>query len=408
MRRSLVIVSVVLALAVAACGDKKAAPAASTNPPPTSASSLDAAVAAKPATPATPAAPAAKPAAITKAVRVEYKQRLSAGRKAAKAAQWPAAIRELEAALVAIPGDDRALAELSFAAMSAGDHDKARKAGRQAVRTATDPKIKAASLYNLGRVEETAAPAKAAALYRESLALRPNATVEKRLADLASRGSYTPPPPPCATPMPLAKICPCLNATVEDLAADGYACELEETDLADFQLATFAISDVGERDIMVVGKSDAGWSVVAILDSVYNPGAFGISEEWELMSATDERHGTRSIARFVSKKSRNDSDLGIDEVESETTTELLVCVRDNAGGPPTCPLAVQTDYEYTRDRLGLSTDDDMADVSDIRTKGLPINSATKLSVELGVDGVAKVRAVQGRPDPSVLGDKKVW
>ena len=71
--------------------------------------------------------------------------------------------------------DDRALAELSFAAMSAGEQDLARKAGRQAVLTATEPKIRAAALYNLGRVEEPGDPAKAAALYRASLALRPNA-----------------------------------------------------------------------------------------------------------------------------------------------------------------------------------------------------------------------------------------
>jgi|GEM_PF-2873015 len=340
---------------------------------------------------------------VTKAMRADYQRQLALGRKAAKAAKWPEAIAALDAALVAIPGNDVALSELSFAAMSAGDAVTARRAGRQAVLVATEPKIKAAALYNLGRVEETDRPALAIALYDQSLALRPSAIVDKRRADLATRVSYTPPPLPCSTPMPAAALCSCVNKTTE-LEVAAQACTLTETDLADFQYARYATSSVGEEEVLLVGKSDAGWSVVARVDGIYNPGAFGIYEDWSWTSADEERFGTRSIARFVTDKSRSDSDPGVNESESESTTQLIVCVRDNAGGPPTCPIAVPTAYRYDRDVLI----DDAEDGTIEHTAGLPIVRETKVSVTIGADGIAKVRAVAGRPDAALLGDKKVW
>lgn len=414
MNRTRALMFVLAPLAVVACGKKSSTPAAGSG----SGSAPPAAVA--PAAPATPAAPAkpvdpppaavkSKPTPLTKEARAEYRKRLQAGRTLAKAAKWPEAIAELEAALVAIPGDDRALAELSFAAMSAGDADKARKAGRQAVLAATEPKIKAAALYNLGRVEEAKAPDKAAALYKESLALRPNAIVSKRLADLSVRGSFAPQPPPCATPMPEAALCGCLVATVaEELdGADGQ-CEVAATAVDGFKTVSYDTSGIGERNVMVAAKSAAGWSVVGVLAYVYNPGAFGISEEWSLDRVAEEKLGDRTIVRFESSKERHDSDMGVDEVETESSKDLMVCVRDPKGGAPTCPLDVTTEHTYVRDRLGLAEDGDLGDLSDLQTKGLPIRSETKLSVALGADGVAKVRVERGRPDGADVGDTKLW
>lgn len=393
-----------LALALAACGGKKSPPAAGSGSGSTvAATTADAA----PATAPVDAGPPAR-RTITKELRAEYKQYLNKGRTAAKAAQWPEAIAALNSALAAIPGDDRALAELSFAAMSAGDFDTARKAGRQAVLVATDPKIKAAALYNLGRVEEADAPAKAIELYRQSLALRPSKIVDKRLADISSRVQFTPDPLPCTKPAAPDAVCSCLNQTAEDLEPGRKECTVTTTALADFQVASLKTSEIGEEEVYLLGKSDAGWAVVAVLDTVYNPGAFGISEEWELAEATDQRYGTHSTARFVGHKSRHDSDMGIDEEESEDTTELTVCVRDNAGGLPACPLQVTTGYSYVRDRMGMATDDELAEMADSRTPGLPIRSETKIAVEVGADGVAKIRAISGRPEAATLGDRKLW
>jgi hypothetical protein len=292
--------------------------------------------------------------------------------------------------------------------MSAGDHAKARAAGRQAVLTTTDPKLKAASLYNLGRVEEqAAAPAKAAVLYRESLALRPNKTVDERLAGLGAALADTPAAPVCATPMPEATLCECLAATVAENfePGDQRPCSVDPTAVDGWQTVTYATSSLNESSVAVAARVGTSWVVVGHLASVYNPGAFGISEEWALDAVAEQPLGDRTIVRFESTHSRTDSDMGIDEVESETSKFLMVCVRDPKGGAPTCPLDVTTDYTYERDRLGLD-DEALSDVSDLRTKGLPIRSETKVTVTLGADGVAQVRAVRGRP--GTVGDIKLW
>jgi tetratricopeptide (TPR) repeat protein len=403
--------ALIIPLALVACGKKSSPPAASsgssvTAPAPTPAAGSAAAPTPTP-TPAPAANPAAakgKPAPLTKEARAEYRKRLQAGRTLAKAAKWPEAIAELEAALVAIPGDDRALSELSFAAMSSGDAAKARTAGRQAVLVATDPKIKAAALYNLGRVEEVAAPAKAAALYKESLALRPNKIVQQRLADLATRGADVAAPLPCATPMAEAALCGCLQATVVDDLEGRGRCEVAPTAVDGFKTITYDTSATGEATVVVVAQVGDRWAVVAPLANIYNPGAFGINEEWTLDKVTEETLGGHAVVRFESSKHRSDTDMGVDEFESEDTKQLLVCVRDAKGGAPRCPVDVVTDYKYERDRLGMAEDGDLDEL----TKGLPIKRQSTVAVTLTAEGVAQVRVTQGRPDGAPVGDLKLW
>lgn len=350
------------------------------------------------------------PVPVTREARAEYKRRLLAGRKAAKAARWPQAITELEAALAAIPGDERALSELSWAALSAGDFERARIAGHLSVRAATDPAVKAASLYNLGRVEEaTGHAAEAAARYRESLALRPNRTVEERLAGLGAAGALADAALPCATPMPEARLCACLNASGGPEDAADAACALQLTDVPELKLAVFNTYGASEQRALLVARQPGGWSVVAHVEDLYNPGMAGIFEEWELGRVRTETVGGKRVYRVTSRKLRADTDAGIDEAENEDTERLVVCVRaGGAGTAITCPLRVVTSYEYVRDRLGLAEDGELADVADLRTRGLPIRARTQVSVELGADGTARVRARAGRPDPATLGDKQLW
>jgi tetratricopeptide (TPR) repeat protein len=354
---------------------------------------------------------AAKPAPLSREIRAEYKKQLSAGRKAAKAAKWSEAIAAFEAALVAIPGDDRALGELSWAAFSAGDFAKARTSGKASVLGSTDPKIKAASLYNLGRVEEADGKLPAAAvLYKQSLALRDNKIVKARLDALGKDVPLADEPLPCAKPMSEDELCTCLNATTAELLdnPDDASCELAPAGVDGFKVATYTVSSMREQQNALVAKQAGGWGVVAFLAYVYNPGAFGINEEWSLDNPVEETIGGHQVVRFTSKKARSDSDMGIDEVESEDTESLVICVRGSGTTPTTCPVDVITSYTYLRDRLGVSDDEDMTDVADLRTKGLPIKSEHKVSVEVGADGVAKIRAVTGKAESSQLGDKKLW
>lgn len=409
-RTASIAVSLLLLLA-SACGGKKepGAGSGSASGASTASSStpLDAAAAAVVVDAGAPA----KSAPISRETRAAYKRHLSAGRKAAKAAKWPEAITALEAALVAIPGDDRALGELSWAAFSAGDFTKARAAGKASVLGSTDPKIKAASLYNLGRVEEADGKLPAAALlYKQSLALRDNKIVKTRLDALGKDAPLTDEPLPCTQPMPEAELCTCLNATTaENLDnPDDAACELAPAGVDGFKVATYTVSSMREQQNALVAKQAGGWTVVAFLAYVYNPGMMGISEEWSLADPSEEPIGGHQVVRFTSKKSRSDSDLGIDEIETEDTESLVVCVRGGGTTPTTCPIDVIVSYTYLRDRLGISGDEEMTDVADLRTKGLPIKSESKVSVEIGADGVAKIRAVAGRAQSSQLGDKKLW
>jgi hypothetical protein len=114
------------------------------------------------------------------------------------------------------------------------------------------------------------------------------------------------------------------------------------------------------------------------------------------------------VVRVTSKKTRSDSDMGVDEIETEDTESLVVCVRGSGTTPTTCPVDVVVAYTYERDRLGISDDEEMADVADLRTTGLPIKSESKVSVEIGADGIARIRAVTGNARASQLGDKKLW
>lgn len=265
MKRTLVSVGL---LAVIACGNKSSPPAAGSG----SAQPVTAVVDAGAAVDAGAKAAAAKPKAapITKAARADYKAKLSAGRTLAKAAKSgprrsPRSRRRWWRSLAT----SARWASCRSRPCRPGNHAKARTAGRQAVLTTTNPKLKAAALYNLGRVEEqAAAPAKAAALYRESLALRPNKTVEKRLAELGGAITTAPTPPACATPMPADKLCDCLLATVADdfEPDDERACSVDATGVDGWQTVTFATSGMNkESEVAVAAKVGTGWAVVGYL-----------------------------------------------------------------------------------------------------------------------------------------------
>src|SRR5262245_57201138 len=112
-RRRTVLVAALLLVAAACSKAKPAGEPLSALSAPFAAAAIDAGSAA-PAASVTPAPAPAKPAppTISKEARATYRKQLAAGRKLAKATKWPEAIAAFEAALAAVPGDDRALSEL--------------------------------------------------------------------------------------------------------------------------------------------------------------------------------------------------------------------------------------------------------------------------------------------------------
>jgi len=337
----------------------------------------------------------------------QYRKHLTAGRQLAKKSQFPEAIKELDAALAVVPGDAPALTELSFAALKAGELDKAKKAGEDALKRTTSPKLKAMAHYNLGRVaEEQKDPKAAADHYRKSIKLRPSEAVEKRLADLTKKektpaAAAAPEPLPCQTPVAkIEDLCACLAKPAPG-ETEPRTCEpVKDAKLGRADLTLLEVSaDLFETNYMLVAKTDKGFAPIHILGTTYNPGAFGIFEEFTLISGAEETAGKTKILRLESQHDRHDSDMGIDEFEGATTKTVTICLPPQAEKKEwSCPLAVPVEYSYTRDRLKLEdfSPDDVT--RDLMTKNLPINESWKMDLKLG-DSTAEVKVGAGKPPP---------
>lgn len=416
-------------IALGACGKKTEAPGAGSAKV-AAVATIDAAAA-----PAAPAASKPKPAAPTPPTRAQladYRKHLAAGRALGKDKRWGEAVGEFEAALVALPMDARALGELGFAAYQAGDYKKARKADDLAVHVAAEPKVRAASYYNLGLVAdaENDAPA-AVAAYRASLALRPdNAVVLKALTRLRQPGPAAAArvdQPPCPGPGTIDALCTCLIATLPtgepppdpDDADDKPSCDpldapgdpSDEARVAvappkGFQVLELDDRPDHERSLYLAVGAGAKARVVAWLGTAYNPGMMGIGERLSVDKLELRTIGAHQVLWIETTHEHDDSDAGIDEAESTTTHDVTVCPLA-ADGTPRCALTVTLDYAYERDAL---TDDEDPEVKANHTKGLPIHDERHLALALGADGVATVTLVKGAApdDKRVLGPHRLW
>jgi hypothetical protein len=169
-------VAFLVLLALGACGSRKPAPGDAAASP---LAGEDAAA------PADAAPPRAAARAITADEKRRYRAALRRGRALAKQGDHAAAIAAFDEALAAVPDDARALSELGWAAFRAGELARAREATERSIGAAGDPSLRAASIYNLGRIHEAEGRAgQAIEEYRRSLALRPHAIVRDRLLSL--------------------------------------------------------------------------------------------------------------------------------------------------------------------------------------------------------------------------------
>jgi len=392
-----------LCFVVAAVGDTAAAPSSSSTPS---------------------TQPSTQPS-VTKAQRAGYRKHLAAGRKLGAAKRWGEAVVEFEAALRAMPMDARALTELGLAAYAAGDYKKARKADADAVRVAADPKVRAAGYYNLGLVDEAERDrAGAAEAYLASLALRPgNATVTKALARLGQKppAPGVPDAPICGTPGDVAAICRCLMddagaadpdvvAAADDPEGSPFACAVfDGKDAGDdvsvaaalpagHQIVELDDRDSRERTLYLLARTGKTWTLIADLGTAYNPGMAGVSEQLSIDTVAVRSAGAHKLLWIATTHLHNDTDAGIDEIESTTTKTVTLCpISDRAR----CTLEVPVDVTYDRDTLGVHDDDDTIE----HTKGLPIRRHVHLDLSLGADGVATVTLRKGAaPDePGLLG-----
>ncbi len=114
-----------------------------------------------------------------------FKKELRNGRSLGKKKQYAEAAAAFERALAIKPGDARASSELGWTALQLGEIERSIAASQASVEAASDRRLKAASLYNLGlALEKKQNRTGAIAAFRESFDQRPNQSVYKKLAAL--------------------------------------------------------------------------------------------------------------------------------------------------------------------------------------------------------------------------------
>ena len=364
-------------------------------------------------------AKATRPEPIPPETRKEYAARLRAGRAHAKAKRWGEAVSEFEAALVAVPLDDRALSELGWAAFQAGDHAKAEKANADSVRVSSRPELKAASLYNLGRVAEARGEReRAAALYADSLVLRPSKTVAKRLVALGKPAPATDPTTaaardtPCTAPVEGPDlVCDCLKK-LEPYEEDfQIECTIGSVGAADDLRMASVTLGLGSHSFYLAHQGPKGWSVIGSLGDLYEGGVAGVLNEREEVKAEERTVGGVRVLWYEWRETGHDSDMGIDEEETHEDVTVALAVLGGDTGEPSVRMHIPLVRVYDRDRMGVADEAELAAVKDLQTPGLPIHREARLKVEIEEDGTVSVVLARGKADDSlrgVLGSRRLF
>jgi tetratricopeptide (TPR) repeat protein len=345
-----------------------------------------------------PAAGALAASDLSPDAKRTYRAHLRVGRTHVAAHRYGEAVREFEAALAIIPMDGQALSELGWAAYLAGDYDKARVANTDSVRVASHPVVKAASLYNLGRVAEASGDKdEAARHYRESLLNRPSEAVAARLAALGQE----PPAPgsgamtelPCPTPLPSAeKVCDCLSRR----------CTLEKEGFPpDVRVARAATATAREFNFYLVHKVASGWLPIGRLGHLYEGGAAGVENSMWVRKMEWRSLGGHRVLRVETVSKGSDAEVGLDELSTHEVVEATVCVLNAA---PTCPLQVPIRVFRTREKSGKGA-------ADLDSDGLPERQDLRLRLELSESGSASLVLESGKADETLtrlLGQHQLW
>ena len=353
-----------------------------------------------------PARPPAKPvkAPPTKQQLADYKQHMRAGWALQKDQKWAEAVPEFEKALAAIDSDPRGLSELGWSAMNAGDFGKARKADAEAVRVAIEPKVRAASLYNLGLVLEKTGDKNGALMsYLSSLQLRPNKTV----ADAVTRLGATPDAeqPLCK---PNQKPCDCVYAAAFGETRDGEEPQCEETTDPPVPVKTFHEYKVDQPPWTWTYLLDEHQDLVAIVGGGVD--RLRVTEEIELEKAEVKTIAGHRVLWVQTKDTASEGYPNDEDAMDNTTyetTHVTLCVVGDDKTPTRCPLRdVPIKQVMDKDR------DYFTDEAHAKDKGYkPEHTETVVDLTLGDDGTATVKLVEGASDPSldkIMGPHKLW
>jgi len=368
-------------IAVAGCKH----PEKKSEPPP--------APAAKAAAPADAAAP--KKPAPTRQQLADYKQHMKAGWALQKAQKWAESVPEFEAALAAIPLDERALTELGWSAMNAGDYAKAKKIDDEAVKVAIDPKVKASALYNLGTVyAKTGATEKARAAFTLSLALRPNKTVE---ADLVKLGAKPAEDKPLCTAGQTACDCVIADAFPEYDAATPPVCAPADSPVAGFKAYKVTLDPWSYTYLL-----DEHQDLVDVIGTELD--RMRVDEELTVDKADIKSVGGHKVLWLQTKDHSSETTPAEDDTVDITETDTVavtLCVVGDAATPTRCPLR-DVPLEYSTGTVRMN---------DEGSTPVPGDRETKADLAIADDGTATVKLVSGSSDArlnALIGPHKLF
>jgi hypothetical protein len=283
----------------------------------------------------------------TKQAVTAWKKAMRKGRGLAR--QDPAAaMAAFDEALAAIPDDPQALSELGWVAFKARKLPEAEAATKRAVAHATSPELKAASLYNLGRIhEELDQNPVAIVAYGQSLKLRANRAVRERLASLDPGAAADADPyrtHPAASVVSLAAFS---KQVIDEETLDAWHAVPPRPDLAaPWDEVRFLTTREGDSITAchIALRTSAGWFVEKeIVDCPDESGAYTVAEEVRIDKGLLV---IRISSWWEVRESDDDSGGGVAAPSGRSywldCEERLVVCGVRPGNAPSCTPAIRT------------------------------------------------------------------
>lgn len=327
-----------------------------------------------------------------------FKKHLVAGREHAGAKRWTQAVSAFEAALEAVPGNARALSELGYSAYFAGDLDKARRINALALTAASEPGQKAQVLFNQGMVEEKQEhPELARARYQASLALRPNAVVQKRLDALgmaaACDGAFA----------DLGALCTCRITREQDSVmlmshAVPVCAEQPVPSVDGLKVLRWGVGDsLGENQWFLAARGKDGWRKLVDVGSDFEPGAFGVHNEAKVDSITSRTVQGRRVALVEWTQHNTDMNMAGLEVNTYEAHHLTVCVLDDQPRcPVSLPLVENTSLEYSRDLVDADDTETQRTLAELERDNPPFSRSATARYVIDDQGKLTVTETRGK------------
>lgn len=392
----------------------------------------DAAVDAAPSASA-PTAIVARPDAgpPSAAARAQALRDLDEGRKLSRAKEWSRALAAFDRALAVMPDDARVLSEVGWAAFQANELARAETANARALANANEPLVRAPILYNVGRVAEARGkPDAAKKAYRESLSLRDNAEVKKRLASLkvdagldeddavarlGCRGSFA----------DIGALCKCFEAAqaTDDAVMvpsfGKFTCGRRGTkSLGDGRLGVVDVGtgpdEPGERHHLLVVREGTKLRWLTVLGTDYEPGAFGVHNTAAVKDGEGRTVNGHAIAVVRSIQDDFDSNLaGLEACTFKANYETVCALGDTPGETkcaPKIPLEASSGCGPNPDLDPKELDGNARDAL-AELKKTATSSSVRTSWKLGDDGTLVVTVLEGKRDllgPAALNPAPLW